>query len=283
VAGPIAAHRYNFADGNAGHVVDLGSAPSAGQWDILCVNSDTVVSTPAGFTSSASAVNNQGAYVFTRKAAGSEGQTVTITTSGNFPAAVVHTRWSSVLAAVDVTGAARIDASIGNVTAPVTTGALAADGETVVAFGALHSIGVADQSAPVWDGGLTAVDFGAGDTGPALQGSGASGAAGFVGYKETAGSAGVTTSVTWTGASTFDRYTLVVTFTISGVTGTAAGVLGALVGAATGTRTVLGAAAGALGALMGQAVSGVAFGSDAPIVSRTPNTVIRQQTLGALL
>src|SRR6185369_11280251 len=92
---------YNFNDGNAGHSIDLGSAPTAGQTDVLCVNSNTVVTTPTGFTAEPTRVNSQGSYIYRRKAVGGEGQTVTITTSGNHETAVGWSRWGGLNAADD--------------------------------------------------------------------------------------------------------------------------------------------------------------------------------------
>src|ERR1044072_8091975 len=115
---------FPFADGNgAGHVCDLGSAPAAGDFDLLCVNSDTVVTMPAGFSLARQRVANQGAYFWYRKALGSEGSTVTAVTSGNFHAQLSHSRWRGA-EALDVPALANPDASAASSTPAVSTGTL---------------------------------------------------------------------------------------------------------------------------------------------------------------
>jgi hypothetical protein len=200
-----------FADGNAGHVYTLPSgAPSAGQLDVLCVNSDTLVSTPsttgAAWTLGPTFVGNQGAYLWYRKANGSEGATVTITTSGNFPTQVSWSRWGGESAA-DVNAVAHVDANDGTTTPAVSTGTLAATGELVVAFAALHGLhGAGTQpSAPSWSTGYTGMtsDF---------SGVTTADVAAFTAYNTSAGTASESPNVTWTN-NIFDRYILVQTFT----------------------------------------------------------------------
>lgn len=197
---------FAFADGNAGHVCDLGSAPTVGQVDVLCVNSNTVVSTPAGFSVAPSSVGGQGAYVFRRVAAGGEGQTVTITTSGNHDTAVNWQRWGNTIAA-DQADATPTSGS-GNSTPAHNTGSLAEEGELVVAFAALHNIGTANQSNPSWSAGFTPLTT-------AVQGSGASGVRGYVGYRLDGGPGVESPQVSWSGDPAVDRYMLTLTFTAS--------------------------------------------------------------------
>lgn len=194
---------FAFADGNAGHVCDLGGAPAANDLDVLCVNSDTLVNLPDGFTLADSAVNSQGAYVFFRKATGVEGSTVTVTTVGNFNAQVSWSRWSG-SDALDVASSSQIDGSAGTVTPAHSTGVLADADELVIAFAALHNFSTA-PAAPVWSTGydpVTAVS----------QGAGTSGVAGLVGYRTDAGPAAETPSVTWTNGVA-NRYIITATFT----------------------------------------------------------------------
>lgn len=245
---PVDSGTFVFADGNAGHSCSLGSSPSAGQWDVICANSDTVISTPSGFTLAESAVNNQGSYVFVREAAGGEGSTVTITTSGNFNTSVHWSRWPSELTALDASVNAQASGTPNTTTPAVSTGALAESGELSIAFAALHSTGTANQSSPVWSAGYTAL------TGPAAQSSGASGANGFVAYNGNAGTAAETPNVSWSGDGCADRYILVITFTVAAtapVTGDLAGSIPHLTGALAGMASIHGDVAGALGELAG--------------------------------
>jgi hypothetical protein len=82
-----------FADGNAGHVYTFPHAAVAGDLLIFGVNSDTTVSTPSGYTLATSDVAHMGAYVFYKVAAGGE-TTVTLTTAGNFQAAMSFLRYA---------------------------------------------------------------------------------------------------------------------------------------------------------------------------------------------
>lgn len=197
---------FGFNDGNGGHVIDLGSAPNANEVDVLCVNSNTVVTTPTGFTAAPTRVNSQGAYVYRRKAVGGEGQTVTITTSGNHETAVGWSRWGGINAADD-TASSGVDGVSGTSTPAHSTGTLAASTELIIAFGALHSLS-ALPSSPVWAGAYTALTA-------VTQGSGSSGVTNYVGYKQPVGTAAESPSVSWTG-NVSDRYMLTITFTIAG-------------------------------------------------------------------
>lgn len=194
---------YAFNDGNGGHSIDLGSAPNVDEVDILCVNSNTVVTTPTGFTAAPTRVNSQGSYIYRRKAVGGEGQTVTITTSGNHETAVGWSRWSGIDAADD-TASSGVDGSGGTSTPAHSTGTLTASTELIIAFGALHSLG-ALPSSPVWAGGYTALTA-------VTQGSGSTGVTNYVAYKQPVGTAAESPSVSWTG-SVSDRYMLTITFT----------------------------------------------------------------------
>lgn len=205
-----------FADGNAGHVYTLPSgAPAAGQLDVLCVNSDTVVSTPstsgAAWTLGPSFVGNQGAYLWYRAAGGSEGATVTITTSGNFPTQVSWSRWGGESAA-DVNAVAHVDALDGTSTPAVSTGTLASARELVIAFAALHGIhGAQVPASPSWSPGYTPLTSD-------LSGETSADVAAFVGYNANAGTAAESPSVSWTNAA-FDRYMLVQAFVAAAAPG----------------------------------------------------------------
>ncbi len=192
---------FGFADGNAGHVITLPSAPAVGDLDRLCVNSDTTVSTPSGWTLEDSHVSNEGAYVFTRFAAGGESATVTITTAGDFNTQVGWSRWAGVLA-LDAKVKAFVDSPGAMLTPPVDTGALTATGELVVAFGALSG---AVPNTPVWSTGFTGLTA-------LTEGTGIHALTGYVGYKLNAGTAAEQPQVTWT-VDVPARYIFVATYT----------------------------------------------------------------------
>jgi hypothetical protein len=245
---------FGFADGNAGHACTYSvGAPAVGDWDILCVNSDTVVSTPSGFTATLAEVGGQGAYVYTRKAVGGESASVTVTTTGNFDTSVDWVRLSGANA-IDVTGKAAVNGSSGSSTPAFTSSALATATEYALAFAALHGGGVTPSN-PIWGAGYTAL---AGNT------QGTLGLAGYVGYKTPAGTAAESPTVSWTGTET-DRYMLFVTFTTAAVTvnGTLNATLGGITAGIAGTRRVNGVPAATLGALTA-AITGTTSGSATP-------------------
>lgn len=244
---------FGFADGgtgnaNTGHDCVYGAGgPAAGDIDILCINSDTTVTTPTGFTATVTAVANQGAYIFTRKAAGGESATVRVKTNGDFDTNVVWVRLTGANT-TDVTGSAQANGSAGTSSPAFTSGVLAAATEFGLAFAALHGGGVTPSN-PVWGAGYTAL---AGST------QGTLGVAGYVGYKTPVGTAAESPTVSWTGSET-DRYLLFVTFTTAAtvVSGTLAASLGAVTGAITGRRTVHGTVSAVLGGLTARLVGTV--------------------------
>lgn len=199
---------YTFADGGAGHAcVFAAGAPAVGEFDVLFVNSDTTVSTPAGFTLQLSNIGNQGGYTFTRQAVGGETNTVTITTSGNFNTGV---SWSRIHGAniIDAAGVVQAHAESNDVTTPaVSTGALASATDLVLVGALLHAVPGAGSSPvnPVWSAGynpVTSLDFGTNGTSIHQ----------FVGVKVPAGAAAESPNVTWTNLVR-DRYIQVVSFT----------------------------------------------------------------------
>jgi hypothetical protein len=185
---------YNFPTG----------APGATDVDILCVNSDATINTPAGWTLGRQEVNNQGSYIYWRK--GGAGSSVTVSSvqaPGPFNATLTWSRWTGINT-IDVNAGAQATGS-GSTTPAVSTGVLAATGELVFVFAALHAnaAGVTD---PVWSSGfnqLELVGFGAGG----------SSCGGITGYKLNAGTAAEAPVVTWSTIAPSDRYVLVVTFT----------------------------------------------------------------------
>jgi hypothetical protein len=238
----VSAETFGFADGNAGHVCTFaGGAPAVDDFDVLCVNSDTTVSTPSGFTAAVSAVANQGAYVFRRKAAGGEAATVTVTTSGNFNAHVIWVRVTGA-SAPDVTGSAQANAAAAALSPSFTSSALAESGELALVFAALHTFPGAVPTSPVWSSGYTALAAG-------FQGTGSSGAGGFVAYKTPAGTAAESPSLTWTNNAA-DRYVLFLSLTADpGVDGSLGATLPSLAASATAVQRLAGGLAATLPAL----------------------------------
>jgi hypothetical protein len=194
---------YNFPAG----------APGVNDLDILTVNSDATINTPAGgWQLRRSEITNQGAYVFSRK--GGSGTSVSITTpagGGPFNSVLSWSRWSGT-DTFDVSAGAQVNSSAGTTTPAISTGPLAQTGELVLMLGALHGFAGASPTTPSWSSGYNPL-------GTASQGSGASGTACFVGYKLNAGTAAETPTVSWANAVT-DRYALAVTFTADSASST---------------------------------------------------------------
>lgn len=225
----VASEVFGFADGNAGHLCTFAAgAPAVDDFDLLCVNSDTVVSTPADFTAAVSAVANQGAYLFRRKAVGGEGVSVTVTTSGDHNC---HVIWVRIRGGntPDVTGSAQANAAAAAESPAFTSSALAETGELAVAFAALHGFpGAGVPTSPNWTG-YTAI------TGGFQGGTGATSAGGFVAYKTPAGTAAESPSLTWTNNAT-DRYVLFLAITADpGIDSTLTATLPSLTASAAGT------------------------------------------------
>lgn len=215
------ADTFLFNDGGTGHLCDMGSAPAIGETDIICINSDTVVtsvtsSAGAVWALAESAVNDQAAYIYTRKATGGEPTTFTVTTSGNFNTHVGWSRWPS-LNALDTSTNTQA-ASAAAITPVHSTGVMAESTELVIAFGALHAINTANQNTPIWSTGFNEL------TSSAAQGSGASGVRGYVGYKQNAGTAAEAPRVSWSGDNVTDRYMLTTSFTTLSAVNASAGV-----------------------------------------------------------
>jgi hypothetical protein len=212
VAELLDSHAEGFADGGTGHVYTFGGTetpaggPNANEWDLLFINSNTVVSTPSGFDSLTSAVASQGVYWFGRKAAGGEGGTVTITTTGNHNTQVSWERWGG----LDefVTGAVtQANNSNGTALPDASTGTLPQSGLVMIVGAALHNFDGALATSPVWSDGFTGDQTG-------TQGSAGTSSAvvGFTGYKANVGTASEPADVvTWTNNAR-NRYATWVTF-----------------------------------------------------------------------
>jgi hypothetical protein len=210
----VNSNAVGFADGNGGHVYTIPSGtPATDDLDILCINSNTVVSTVASAGGTAwskrvDATNNQGAYIYTRKATSGEGSTVTITTSGNHNTSLIWCRLTGTNA-YSSGNFARTDNSNGTTLPALTTGTLAETAMAVIGFGALHNFDGTLASSPVWTNGFT-------DMGSVSQGSAGSSSAvvGMAAYKLNVGTASedIGGSLTWTNNAR-NRYALYVTVT----------------------------------------------------------------------
>jgi hypothetical protein len=210
----VGSEGVGYSDGNTGHVYTYPSgAPSAGDLDILCINSDTVVSTPPGYSLATSRVNSQGSYFFYRFAVGGEAGTTSITTSGNFPTSQVWGRFSGGTS-FDVAANSGVDGTAGSSTPAVSSGTIAQANSLAVIFAALHSLGSPIPASPTFSSGYSLVAS-------STQGTGSTGSVGFVGYNPAAGTAAESPTVSWTNNCS-DRYALIAVFSPSGGGGAAA-------------------------------------------------------------
>lgn len=197
-----------FGVSQAGFVYNYGGAgaPAAGQWDVLFVNSDATIQTPAGFTLLTSFVGQQGAYAFARKAVGGEAATVTITTG------IAGGPFNSTLGWARLTNGDSFDKTIvasagspGTSIPAISSGQLAGSTELALAYSAMHNL-AAVPSNPVWGGGFSAL------CGASQGGVGVSSTANFLGQSNPVGPTSVTPTLTWTG-TTNDREAFIITFT----------------------------------------------------------------------
>lgn len=212
----VASRKISFADGDSGKAISLGTAPTVGDVDVLCYNSNTTVtadpSDPAGGAAFLTAgnnedVGNQGMYMARRTATGGEGSTVVINTDGDHDTDLIHMRWRNIVAADDARKQVA-NGSAGGSSPAISTNALAEANELVIAMCGLHSVGAGGQATGVWSGGFDAVEetsIGTGSTGVAL----------FVGAHLAAGTAAVSPSVTWSGPTANDRAIMTLSFTTS--------------------------------------------------------------------
>lgn len=144
-----------FSDGNTGHTYAFpGGAASAGDLLVLPVSSDTVVSTPPGYSVAAADVHNIGAYLFFKVAAGGE-TGVVVTTSGNFPTELGFLRYSGATPTPFDVSAMAFNLVATNTTPAVSTPALAGTGELVIAAACLGGLGGGSPNTPVWSAGYT--------------------------------------------------------------------------------------------------------------------------------
>lgn len=132
-----------FADGNAGHLFTYpGGTPATNDLLLLCVASDTVVTTPLGWTlqnANSSDVQQMGAYFYLRVAGVAEAGLVTLTTSGDHPTAIAYLRYSGNAASpFDVNQKSAVTNTNGTATPTLPGATLAASGELCVLAVCLH-------------------------------------------------------------------------------------------------------------------------------------------------
>jgi hypothetical protein len=204
---------FAFADATSGHVVNLGSAPQAGDIDVICVISVTVIDSVTGFGSAVdSHLDQDHVQTYYRVATGSEGSTFTVDTSGNFNTMVFWQRWRG-LTALDKHTLAT--SGNGNAAAVGTTGTLTAAGEVAVAFATMTSTFSGNQAGS-WNNSYTELD-------ESRLSSGGQGVYGASGYKIGVGTAAEAPTYTWTGDATGINTATILTFTASTTETTAVG------------------------------------------------------------
>lgn len=207
----VAHNLFSFADGDLGHVVDLGSAPAVGDIDAFCVISVTVIDSVSGLGSALNShLNNDDVRTYSRTAVGGEGSTFTVDTSGNFNTMVAWQRWRG-LTGLDAAGAgaghqlALLDASSAASTPSASTGALAGT-DLVVAIATGSSTQLGNQVGS-WPAGWTAVD------------AGKLGSGGFGLYAATAyqlvPAAGASVSYSWTGDGVNNNHTATLAYVVA--------------------------------------------------------------------
>lgn len=202
----------SFADGNAGHAYTFPHAVSAGNLLILGVNSDTVVSTPSGYTVAVSDVGNQGAYVFYKVAAGGE-TAVTVTTSGDHATALSFLRYSGSTATPldQVTAVRVINNDTPQASPTVSPSALAGTGELAVLYGMGHH----SQSATAISGVTASTGYTVLLTTPVSGGLNTTPASCHFVIAKTTATGSESPSVSWSGALFQDRTALFVSFILA--------------------------------------------------------------------
>lgn len=196
---------FNFTTSGTTVTYTGGGTANATTFDVVLVNSDNVVTTPAGWSLVASAVTNQGSYIFAK----SGGTTSASFALGGGVASNTGVLWVRITnaTAVDQTATAQANASAGSSTPAATTATLAAATELVLSLAALHSFNTGTPTAGAWSTGYTELI-----TTSSLSGANTTYTYSSAGVKVPAGTAAESPSYSWTNP-TFERYTLVATFT----------------------------------------------------------------------
>lgn len=203
----VAENTFALAGSASGVVIDLGSAPTAGQWDTLLIVSNGIIQVQVDFATEV-LLNNAASTFAWREATGAPGeQNVTITTpQGAVNLLVRHQRWDGVTA-LDVVDSAMLETP-GTTSPTLNTGPLADTGElSIIALGMI-GFSVAPSS-PVFSGSYVNAHPGDETT---FGGTGSDAVGGWVGYFNNAGTAAETPSVSWT-TNVTNRYGFVIAFT----------------------------------------------------------------------
>jgi hypothetical protein len=251
---------FPFADGDTGHVVNLGSAPLAGDIDVIMVASVTVIQSVTGFgTAVDSHLDQDHVQTYQRECTGSEGSTFTVDTNGNFNTMVQWQRWRG-LGALDKHNLATAP-TLSNAVSTGSTGTLAEAGEVAVSFAACTATFGADQVGS-WSGSYTELH-------ESHLSSSTLGVYSVSGYKTGVGTAAENPSYSFTGDAPANLTGAILTFTVDSAETVAAGgstpaPSGALAIAAAGTVAAGGSTPAPSGAL------GVAPPGSLAIAGSTP-------------
>lgn len=197
---------FNFTTSGTVVTYTGGGTASATTYDILCVNSDNVVTTPSGWSQARSEVTNQGAYIF-YKSGGTTSATLAL---GGGVASNTSALWLRITnaTALDAATGAQFNSIGGSATPSATTATLTETTELVVAFSASHNFSTV-PAAGAWSSGYTEQV-----TGSSVSGGTNTWAFGSIGVKVPAGTAAESPSYTWSaGTQAQNRYLLIATFT----------------------------------------------------------------------
>jgi hypothetical protein len=202
----VASNSFPFADGDLGHVVNLGSTPQAGDFDVIAVISVTVIESVSAFgTVVDSHLDADHFQTYARQCTGAEAATFTVDTSGNHNTIVFWQRWRG-LSALDKHAMAAGGGGV-NAVATSSSGTLAASGEVAVAFASASATFSANQAGS-WGGSYT-------ETNETHQGSTVLGVYGAGGYKIGVGTAAENPTYTWTGDACTNATGAILTFTVA--------------------------------------------------------------------
>jgi hypothetical protein len=197
---------FPFADGDLGHTVNLGSAPQAGDIDVIMVVSVTVIESVSGFgTAVDNHLDQDHVQTYQRDCTGSEGSTFVVNTNGNFNTVVFWQRWRG-LDALDK-HALNVGSTLSNSVSSGSSGTLAAAGEVAVVFAGCTATFGANQAGS-WGSSYTELD-------ETHQGSSTLGVYGASGYKVGVGTAAESSTYTWTGDAPSNNTGAILTFTVS--------------------------------------------------------------------
>lgn len=222
---------FNFTTSGTVVTYTGGGATGSNVYDVLCVNSDNVVTTPSGWTASLTVVNNQGSYIFTKAENGTTSATLAL---GGGVASPTDAIWIRIQnsAGVDAGTAtsASANGSISNTTPAFTSTTLGSATDLALAFAALHGFTAGTPTGTAWSSGYT-------EQANATNGTNAPAVYGSVAIKVPAGTAAETPSFSWTNSTT-DRYLDFIAFSPSAGGGASAAPNGISASSALGSPSV---------------------------------------------